>query len=66
MVWLANPPDNTDLSIDILPADFDLRAGFCVKCGWAIDIDYRCSGCNADHWPAIKRTRQKAKDASHG
>lgn len=58
-VWEANPPDNSQVITDILPPDFD--GNFCVKCGGTLDMDYRCTRCECDHWPAVKRNKEKKK-----
>ena len=56
MVWVDPAPDNTGVAIEILPAGFN-PCGFCLKCGGGIQVDYTCSRCNADYWPAVKRSR---------
>jgi hypothetical protein len=61
MVWVDNPGDNSEVEIDILPESFDTRAGFCTLCGGAMDLDWCCTRCAADHWPAVKRLRAKRK-----
>lgn len=63
MVWVENPPDNSNVSIDVLPAGFNAN-GFCVKCGGALELDYCCGRCGADHWPAINRQRMTSKEQS--
>lgn len=58
MVWVDNPRDMTGVKVDIVPADFDGR-GFCLRCGGSIAFDFKCSRCNIDYSPAIKRKREK-------
>ena len=57
-VWVDDPPDNTNRIIDILPHDFDPLKSFCVCCGGAIDFDWRCVRCNADHFDAAQRKKK--------
>ena len=56
--FFKDPGDNSDMVIDILPADFDAN-GFCIVCGGALGLDFTCERCGADHWPAINRNRSK-------
>lgn len=64
-VWIADPPDNRSLKIEILPTDFDAN-GFCVKCGGALSLEYICERCGADHWPGIKRNRKQKRAKKNG
>jgi hypothetical protein len=58
MKWVENPPDNSRLEIDILPASFTAEGSFCVECGGATDLEWICIRCGADHWPAVRRQRK--------
>jgi len=63
-VWNAYPGDNSELAIDIVPQSFFDDGEFCVKCGGATDIEWICTRCGADHWPAVQRHRKARRSGA--
>lgn len=35
------------------PLDFDLDEGPCLVCGAPLDLEWRCTGCGADHFEGV-------------
>ena len=35
------------------PLDFDLDEGPCLVCGAQLDLEWRCTGCGADHFEGV-------------
>jgi hypothetical protein len=54
MRWVENPPDRTGFEISILPPSFNTNSDGCVLCGHTLDVRWECTGCGADHFPAVQ------------